>query len=166
MSERLRSAVPGMSQAAKCKPSGMQHRVCRVQSRMQRCKTASITNCDGVAFAGRADRNTFADARRNTEYNSVPNTDGTHAHTITPVTLRSITAETSSQTHFGCSFSFKMTAQGTLSVCLRILRMIGFRALAASRIRKLSLKATFTRRFSKRTSAASLKQGSILRQGS
>jgi len=44
--------------------------------------------------------------------------------------------------------------------------MIGFRALAASRIRELSLDATFTRRFSKRTSAASLKQGSILRQGS
>jgi hypothetical protein len=54
---------------------------------MQRHKAASITYCDRVAFAGRADRDAFAHARRNTEHNSIPNTDGANSDTITSVTL-------------------------------------------------------------------------------
>jgi len=145
---------------------------------MQRRETTSITDGDSDAFSGRADRNAFAHARSNTEHNSIPNTDGAYADTITPVTRESKRAETSSQTHLAARFvstlqlsnnsQFSRVTNVTrlLSVCLHLLRVIRFRALAASRIRKLSLKATFTRRFSKRTSAASLKQGSILRQGS
>lgn len=65
---------------------------------MQRRETTSVTDCDRVPFAGRAGRNPFADARRNTEHNSIPDTDGTNPDTITPVTPKSERAETSSQT--------------------------------------------------------------------
>ena len=64
----------------------MQHRVCRVQIQVQRRETISLTNCDSFAVAGRAHRNAFAYARRNTEHDAVPNTDGAHADTITPLT--------------------------------------------------------------------------------
>src|SRR5262245_40868471 len=97
MPERLRNAVPGLQKADECKSSRMQQCACRVQIGMQRHESTSITDCDRVAFAGSADRNAFADSRRNTEYDSIANTDGAHAHTITPVTLEPIRAETSSQ---------------------------------------------------------------------
>jgi hypothetical protein len=53
---------------------------------MQRCETTSIANGHCVAFARRADGNSFTHARRNADDNSVPNADGTHADTVTPVT--------------------------------------------------------------------------------
>jgi hypothetical protein len=49
---------------------------------MQKRKTAAITDCDRVTFAGRADRNAFADPRRNTNCNSIANADGTDTDSI------------------------------------------------------------------------------------
>jgi hypothetical protein len=72
----------------------MQHRICRVQIRVQRRETASITDCDGftrrnTSDGASTDRNAFAHARRNSEHNSITNADGANADSLTPVELKS-----------------------------------------------------------------------------
>src|ERR1051325_8014813 len=105
MSEGLRSAVPSLSQAAKCKPSGMQHRVCRMQICMQeRRETTSITDGDRAAFARGADRNAFAHTRSNAEHNSIPNTHGAYANAVTPITRELKKSGDEQSDRFGCSF--------------------------------------------------------------
>ena len=77
-----------------------------MQDYMQKHETAAIADCDRVSFAGGPKGNTSADTRSHTEHNSITNTDGADADTITSLGVDTTKAETSSQRCFGCSFRF------------------------------------------------------------